>query len=206
MRKKYIIGIDEVGRGSLAGPVTVVATMIPKNLELRIKNLGKLKDSKKLSPEQRERWFEYIANHPHIDFTVAHVQPSVIDRTNISHAANLAAHRAFLRLTKTYNLSPKTCSIFLDGGLFLGNGKWRMQNEKIRTIVRGDEKINAVKLASIVAKVRRDRLMVRIGKKYPHYQFHLHKGYGTKIHKNTLKKHGPSEAHRKSFLKNLTIT
>ena len=108
MRGKYIIGIDEVGRGALAGPVTVCAVAIPKNLGIppslklrragRIYNLGKLRDSKQLTKLQRERWNEYIRNHPKISYALARVYPRGIEKMNISNAANRAALRAYTRL------------------------------------------------------------------------------------------------------------
>src|ERR1051325_1501282 len=99
MRKKFIIGIDEVGRGSLAGPVVVAALAIPQNIELRIKNLGlKLRDSKQLSPIQREKWFDYLKNHPKISYATASMAQKIIDRINIPQAANLAATKALKKL------------------------------------------------------------------------------------------------------------
>ena len=111
--KKYVIGIDEVGRGALAGPVTVVAVLIPKNLKPSARggsSLGgktfnlkpTLRDSKKLSPSQREKWFKFFKNHPQIKYTLAKVFPRSIEKINISRAANLAALRAYLRLIKSF--------------------------------------------------------------------------------------------------------
>ncbi len=223
--KKYIIGIDEVGRGPLAGPVTTAAVLLPRNFQLSIsnfqrKNKIKLRDSKKLSPKKREEWFKYIKNHPKIHYAVASVRPKTIDKINISQAANLAATKAFLKLTTQLPKSqiPQT-KIFLDGGLHLNvsSARCQMPNKKIRdksasnirmnqrlsasTIIKGDEKIPAISLASIVAKVTRDKYMKKIHKKHPAYSFDKHKGYGTKLHYKMLKKHGPSKMHRKSFLK-----
>ncbi len=211
----YVVGIDEVGRGSLAGPVVVAALAVPQNFQfsrLRQARLPdgqgfggqaihnfqtKLKDSKKLTPKQRERWFEYFKNHPRIDYAIARVYPRQIEKTNISRAANLAALRAFRRLHFSCRLSLVACRTFLDGGLYLGNGA---QPRFAKTIVRGDEKVKAVAAASIVAKVSRDRIMVRLAKKYPRYGFETHKGYGTKAHFAAIKKHGPSSVHRLTFL------
>ncbi|MEK7496153.1 MAG: hypothetical protein AAB616_01655, partial [Patescibacteria group bacterium] len=103
---KYIIGIDEVGRGPLAGPVTVAALALPQNLKFKIKNLKlPLRDSKKLSLKQREIWFEYVKKHPKIFYAIASVSPKVIDKINISNAANLAATRAFQKLVNTYAIA-----------------------------------------------------------------------------------------------------
>ncbi len=207
MAKKYIIGIDEVGRGPLAGPVFVAAVLIPKELKIKNKELGKLNDSKKLSPRAREKWFRYFSsgggsasggkNHPEIKFAIAQVSPKVIDRINISRAANLAALRAFRRISSTYHLKPKTYRIYLDGGLYLGNEKNRLPG---KTIIKGDEKIIAIKIASIIAKVKRDALMNRLAKKHPRYGLEIHKGYGTRAHFAALKKHGLSPIHRLTFL------
>jgi ribonuclease HII len=202
---RYIIGIDEVGRGSLAGPVVVVAACIPNNLEFRIKNSGKLQDSKKLTPIRREKWSEYFLKHPKILFSIARVYPKTIDRINISNAANLAAERAFKRVTIRHSLRLNRCKVFLDGGLHLGKRRSpsthfvRSGRMIVKTIIRGDEKITAIKIASIIAKIHRDRLMVRLAKKYQKYGFNLHKGYGTRAHLKAIKKHGVSEIHRLSF-------
>ncbi len=205
MKQKYIIGIDEVGRGPLAGPVTVAAIAATANFQKNFK--VKLKDSKKLSPKQREIWFKFVKENK-IPFVVANVWPKTIDKINISRAANLAATRAARKLiTNNKQLTTKNLKIFLDGGLFINlklkNQKSKLQlkikNFKIQTIIRGDEKIPAIALASIVAKVHRDTLMKRLHKKYPRYGFDKHKGYGTKLHYKNIKKYGISEIHRKSF-------
>jgi ribonuclease HII len=195
--KNIIIGIDEVGRGALAGPVTVAAALLPKKLRLKNYAPGKLRDSKKLSAKQRERWFVYFKDHPKINYAVARVYPRAIERLNISKAANLAAERAFTRLVKSEKLKVKSCGVFLDGGLFLGNG---LEPGNAKTVIKGDEKIKAVTVASIIAKVTRDRAMVRLAKTYPQYGFEVHKGYGTKKHLAAIRKYGPSEVHRLTFL------
>jgi len=199
--RRYVIGIDEVGRGSLAGPVVVAAVAVPQGVRLYNYFLGKLRDSKKLTPASRERWFNYFRSHPKIKFDLAWVYPRQIEKINIARAANLAAWRAFNRLVCRYGLSLRLCRIFLDGGLFLGNRKKRDVGVKAKTVVRGDGRIPAVKAASIVAKVSRDRAMKRLAKIYPVYGFGFHKGYGTKKHFAAIKKHGPSEVHRLTFLR-----
>ena len=208
--KKYIIGIDEVGRGPLAGPVTVAAIILPLNFQFSISNFQKqskikLKDSKKLSPKQREAWFNFIKQRK-IPFAVANVSPKIIDRINISNAANLAATRALCKLiTDTPQLPTNNLKIYLDGGLkiIFPRKSVLSQHWSARTIVRGDEKIPAIMFASIVAKVRRDKLMKINHKKYPRYGFKKHKGYGTKLHYRALKLNGASKIHRKSFLSSL---
>jgi ribonuclease HII len=201
MAVKYSIGVDEVGRGALAGPVTVGVVALPSGAkfgfsELKSRKLH-LRDSKKLTPKERERWVFYLKRRKDIFSAVASVAPGTIDRINVSQAANLAATRAFRKLMKKNPFLSDRPKIFLDGGLYLN--KKAEEKLKARTIIRGDEKITAIKLASIVAKVHRDRLMARRHEKYPHYDFPKHKGYGTAHHMKSLKRHGLSEIHRKSF-------
>lgn len=202
----YIIGIDEVGRGPLAGPVTVAAVAIPRlPFKKRVKrNFPPLRDSKKLSAKQREIWFKWAKNQK-ISFATASVSPKIIDKINISNAANLAATKAFKKLTtNSSKLTAKNCKIFLDGGLYLCLEKFKFKNLKIyNSIIKGDEKIPAIALASIVAKVHRDAFMEKMDKKYPRYGFKKHKGYGTKTHFEKIKNYGLSEIHRISFLKNI---
>jgi len=207
-KSKYIIGIDEVGRGALAGNVTVAAVLLPRksqipnyklqtNSKFKILNSKlKLRDSKKLTPKQREIWFEYLKNELRLPYAVASVSPKIIDKINISKAANLAAGKAFSLLIKNSRLRIKNCEVFLDGGLYI-------QNLKFKIIIRGDEKIPAISLASIIAKVSRDRQMINLHKKYPKYGFEKHKGYGTKKHFKAIRKHGPSKIHRLTFLKKM---
>jgi ribonuclease HII len=199
---RFMIGVDEVGRGSLAGPVTVAVVCMPRSLRIRSSKLGGLRDSKKLTPKQRSEWFEHLSTHPKIFFAVARVYPRAIERVNISNAANLAAARAFGRLLKKQGIVASGCRIYLDGGLYLGK-KGRVPGAK--TIVKGDEKVTAVKAASILAKVLRDRFMVKLAKKYPLYGFDLHKGYATRAHREAVEKWGPSDIHRLTFLKNYSI-
>ncbi len=192
--KTYIVGIDEVGRGCLAGPVTVAAVAIPVGLKII---RGKLRDSKKLSAKQREEIFALIKKSPEVLRARANVYPKVIDRINISQAANLAATRAFKKLISTHGLSGHGLKVFLDGGLFLN-----LDLQNMKTVVKGDEKINAIKLASIVAKVGRDRIISRNHRDFPQYGFADHKGYGTQAHIKAIRRHGPSILHRLTFIKN----
>jgi len=191
--RKYIIGIDEVGRGALAGPVVVAAAALVVG-----RRFNKLRDSKKLSAKQREAWHLFFKENPAIDFAVARVYPRRIETMNISRAANLAAERAYKKLMAIHGSRLGKAHIFLDGGLFLGNGE---RPGSAKTIVKGDEKIPAIAIASIIAKVTRDRFMVRLAKKYPAYGFETHKGYGTKEHYRALKKNKPCDAHRSTFLR-----
>lgn len=187
---KIYIGIDEVGRGALAGPLVLaaVAARVPKPRLFDAP--GPLRDSKRLTSRQREAWYYYLKKHPAIQWRIARITPRVIDRINISQAAHCAA----LRLT--HRLTPRQSSFFvsLDGGIILPN--------KIphQTIIRGDEKIPLIALASIMAKVTRDRAMVRLHKKDPRYGFAVHKGYGTRAHRANMGRFGYSKYHRQSFI------
>lgn len=195
---KGVIGIDEVGRGCLAGPVVVAAAFINKSI--RNPRIGRLKDSKKLTKIQREAWFDYLIKNKHIDVAVAWVYPRQIEKRNISKAANLAAKRAHARLVRSLAAIPEaaTTRVFLDGGLFLGNKKDQPAHAK--TVIKGDEKIRAVAIASIIAKVSRDRSMVRLAKKYPSYGFEFHKGYATRLHREAIAKFGILPMHRLTFM------
>ena len=190
---RWIVGIDEVGRGALAGPVVVAAAALPVGFAPRNRTLGTLKDSKKLSAKKREAWCVYWSTKSLPMVAFARVYPRQIEKRNISKAANLAAARAFKQLLRR---KEEKFRVILDGGLFLGNGE---QPKSARTMVKGDEKINAVKVASVMAKVHRDRLMRRLAKKYPQYGFEVHKGYGTAAHRRALRAHGPCPAHRLTF-------
>ncbi len=217
---KYLIGIDEVGRGSLAGPLLVAAVSLPRGLRLK-KGLGKLKDSKKLTALKREQWFKFLRSEPKIKFALARVQPRTIERMNVSRAANLAALRAFQGLISNFQFPISNCKVLLDGGLYLGNKRGHSQIKRgltrkisglrlsayserwsARTVVRGDEKFTSVKLASILAKVSRDRFMGKLGRLYPQYGFEKNKGYATRAHIRAIRSVGPSELHRATFIKN----
>jgi len=192
-----IAGIDEVGRGCLAGPVAAAVMVISPGL-LRRPALNSLsaglltktgiKDSKSLSAKQREEIFEIIKQEPALGWKVSFVWPRVIDRINIWQATLLTWQRCLKKL------NPRPDFLFLDG-------KMEIPRLKIaqRAIIKGDQKIVLLSLASIVAKVSRDRLMERLGQKYPDYGFAQHKGYGTKLHFEKLKKFGPCLIHRQSF-------
>ena len=212
MRKHlYIIGLDEVGRGALAGPVVVAAAAISKEAAHMVldaeKMLGKLKDSKKLSPDKREEWFEYFERNPKIVFMSARIYPRGIEKLNISKAANKAALSAYVRLIASAGSRIGKHEIFLDGGLYLGGKNYiskmkypRKEIKTAKTVIKGDERITAIKIASIVAKVSRDSYMKRLAKKYPKYGFDIHKGYGTKAHFLAIRKYGASLVHRKTFI------
>jgi len=205
-RPAFIIGIDEAGRGPLAGPVVVGGIRIKskiKNQNVKFwKDFKTIRDSKKLSAKQREKWFLRLTARSEIKWAFAKISPGIIDRINIAQASNLGARRVYKKLNKVTsqfhsknNNTVRACRehTLLDGGLKLPA---YIPHE---VIIKGDENIPIIAAASIIAKVVRDRTMLRLHKKYPQYRFDLHKGYGTKLHKNLLKKFGRSDIHRKSF-------
>lgn len=179
-----VCGIDEAGRGPLAGPVFAAAVVLPLGLEI-----PGLDDSKKLSPEQREMLFDIIIKHA-VTFGIAQADEKEIDHFNILNATFLAMNRA------VNALRTKPDSALVDGN--------RDPHLGIHTnlIVKGDSKSASIAAASILAKVSRDRYMIELDKKYPQYQFARHKGYPTKLHYSMLAQYGPCSAHRQSFLKN----
>jgi ribonuclease HII len=189
MGKMLIGGIDEAGRGPLAGPIAVGLVVAPKGFRFWTQKLGKIRDSKQLSAKKREEWFSYLRGHPELVCRCAFVAPGVIDRINIYQAALRAAARLYR------NCKPSPHFVWLDGSLGLP------LPIPHRVVIRGDERIPVVAAASIIAKVSRDRYMVRMAKKYPAYNFERHKGYGSRLHIETIKQVGPSPIHRESFIK-----
>jgi len=192
-----IIGIDEVGRGPLAGPVTVGVFSAPANFRTKLIKIlgGKIKDSKQLSPTKRESIFAKfleLKKARKINFAVSHVSNKIIDKKGISYCINYAIKKLFVSIKRrAFNTD---VAVRLDGLLKAPSG---YKNQK--TIIGGDSKNIFIACASIVAKVCRDRLMCRLAYKHPKYSFEIHKGYGTALHRKLIKKHGISELHRVSF-------
>jgi ribonuclease HII len=186
---KFVVGIDEAGRGAVAGPLFVGAVLVKKTKK-NIPFLEKIKDSKKLSPKKREFFFNFFSKFPGIEWVVTKVSPKKIEKIGIQKATFLAIKRAVEKLKK----KSKVDFLILDGKLKL--------NLKIPfdSIVKADEKIFCCALASIFAKVKRDKLMERYSKIYPQYSFWKNKGYLTKEHYLALKKYGISKIHRLNFL------
>jgi ribonuclease HII len=184
---RVVVGLDEAGRGPLAGPVMAAAVAVRK---FPISNLQfqEIKDSKKLSAKKREEWYEILTAHPDIQWGVGIVSEKIIDRINIFEATKLAMIKAIEDL----EIEPEF--LLLDGNFTLEE-----LSISQKAIVRGDEKVFSCAAASIIAKVTRDRLMCRQAKKYPAYGFEKHKGYGTRKHIEAIKEYGPSTLHRKSF-------
>jgi ribonuclease HII len=200
---RWVVGIDEVGRGALAGPVVVAAAAMPRRTIVRSRALGKLKDSKKLSAKKREAWWAIFKDRSAVAFSLARVYPRQIEKRNITNAANVAAERAYGRLLRDRAIGPRT-PVFLDGGLFLGNRRGRPART-VKTVINGDERITAIKVASIIAKVHRDQFMRRLAARHPAYGFEVHKGYGTEAHRAAISRRGPCPAHRLTFIKKSSI-
>ena len=178
---KILCGVDEAGRGPLAGPVTACAiVMDQKNI------IEEINDSKKLSEKKRGELFDIIRENA-IDVSVAFVDEKTIDEINILNATMLAMKRAIEGL----KISPEL--ILIDGNCNRGI-------DNSRCIIKGDATSYNIAAASIIAKESRDRFMRDIAAKYPEYGFEIHKGYGTKAHREAILKYGPCEIHRKSFL------
>lgn len=182
---KVVCGVDEAGRGPLAGPVYAAAVILPVGTEI-----AGLNDSKKLSEKKREELFDII-NDVAISVSVGTASEKEIDEINILNATFLAMKRAVEGL----EISP-------DYAIIDGN---RAPNLEIptETVVKGDGKVISVAAASIIAKVSRDRFMLKMAEQYPEYQFEKHKGYGTCLHYEMIEKYGVSPIHRKSFLKKI---
>ncbi len=177
-----ICGVDEAGRGPLAGPVYAAAVILPEGLII-----DGLNDSKKLTEKKREMLFDVIKEEA-VAYGIGFATEQEIDEINILQATYLAMRRAI------ENLQVKADYALIDGN--------RMPPIDIpgETIVKGDAKSPSIAAASILAKVSRDRVMYEMAPKYPEYDFAKHKGYGTKVHTEAILKYGPCEIHRKTFL------
>jgi ribonuclease HII len=182
---KLIIGVDEVGRGPLAGPVVAAAVVLK---DTRFNN--RIDDSKRLSFLQRERAFREIIDKS--TFGIGVVNERIIDRLNILQATRLAMEQAVKVLCKKLKSKDKLC-ILVDGNIKLD------LKLPIMNIIKGDSKSKSIACASILAKVVRDHIMSLYNKFYPEYGFFQHKGYPTKMHRLALKRFGPSIIHRMSF-------
>lgn len=180
-----ICGVDEAGRGPLAGPVCAAAVILPRGIEIEALN-----DSKKLSEKKRELLYDEICEKA-ISFGIAFATVGEIEEINILNASMLAMNRAIAQL------APRPELALIDGN--------RNSAIEIRSqcVIKGDAKCADIAAASILAKVTRDRYMLKMAKKYPEYHFEQHKGYGTKLHYEALREYGPCEIHRPSFLRKM---
>ena len=182
---RLLCGVDEAGRGPLAGPVCAAAVILPRGLILE-----GLNDSKKLTEKKREALFDPICAQA-ISCGIAFASVEEIEELNILNATYLAMNRAIARLNPAPELA------LIDGNRSVGI---TMKN---RCVVKGDAKCADIAAASVLAKVSRDRYMLEMAQRYPEYHFEQHKGYGTKLHYAAIREYGPSPIHRMSFLKNL---
>ena len=179
--KKIISGVDEVGRGSLIGPVFAAAVIFKKNIDR-----NKIKDSKKLSKEKRDNLEKYIKKNS--IWSIGSASLKEIEKLNILNASLLAMKRSIKKL----KLKP---SITLVDGNKLPN----MNGYKLKSVIKGDQKISEISAASIIAKVARDRLIAKMSKKFKKYAWDKNSGYGTKQHLKAIKKFGITKHHRKTF-------
>ncbi len=180
-----VCGVDEAGRGPLAGPVCAAAVVLPKGCIIEGIN-----DSKKLSEKKRNALFDIIMEKA-LTYSIAWATPAEIDQINILQATFLAMKRAVEGL----NIQPDM--VLIDGN------QMPPLSLPARTIIGGDGVSVSIAAASVLAKVSRDRLMLELDKQYPEYRFATHKGYGTKVHYEMLAEHGASPVHRRTFLKNI---
>lgn len=180
---KFICGIDEAGRGPLSGPVVAAACILPRDIYI-----PELNDSKKLTEKKREKIFDVITEAA-IGYGIGMASPKEIDEINILNATMLAMRRALESLT------PSADFALIDGNIA------RDFSIPTKTVIKGDSLSASIAAASILAKVTRDRLCLEDAERYPEYNFAKHKGYSTKEHMDAVRKYGPCEIHRKSFLK-----
>ena len=182
---KLLCGVDEAGRGPLAGPVCAAAVILQRGCDI-----PGLNDSKKLSEKKRESLFDVIKEKA-VSYGIAFASVEEIESLNILNASFLAMNRAIEKLSVRPELA-----------LIDGNRNSGINMESI-CVVKGDARCADIAAASILAKVSRDRLMCEMAKEYPQYHFERHKGYGTKLHYEAIREYGPSPIHRLSFLKKL---
>lgn len=189
----YIAGVDEVGRGPLAGPVVAAAVVLPVGFDV----LG-VDDSKKLTPKKRDELFDKIKEQA-IAIGIGQIEHDVIDQINILQATKQAMIRAIIRANEELENKglPHIQHILFDAVKIEG------AKTPQTSIVKGDSKSVSIAAASIIAKVTRDRQMIEYHEKYPWYSFDSNKGYGTKAHYEGISEHGICPIHRKSFLKNI---
>ena len=192
MEQGNIAGVDEAGRGPLAGPVVTAAVKINEYHDF----FKEINDSKKLSEKKREMLFDKIISYCHVGVGIATVEE--IDRVNILNATFLAMNRALEDL--------KEDKILFDKVLVDGNKLIKGYDGKQEFVIKGDAKSLSIAAASIIAKVTRDRIMLKYAEEYPEYFFEKHKGYGTKLHREILLEKGALPIHRKTFLKKILKT
>lgn len=184
---RRIAGVDEAGRGALAGPVVAAAVILPLHDPSAIAELKPVNDSKLLSPKKREQYFELVEAHA-AAVGVGIVSASEIDQIGIVPATHRAMVAAVAQLT------PPADFLLVDGRIHLSEISLPQE-----AIIRGDSQSVTIAAASIIAKVTRDRIMVELDPRHPCYRFAQHKGYGTQFHRDAIAKHGPCPHHRHTF-------
>ncbi len=200
--QSYIVGVDEVGRGPLAGPVMVGVVIVPQLFDWSL--LPGVGDSKQVSAKKRVLLYEtadHLREEGRLDYEVAAMPASYIDRYGIVPAIQEALVTALTIVTQRSGMSTDATEVFLDGGLQAPAEYLRQQ-----TVIKGDRLIPVIGLASIIAKVTRDREMEVLGEdpRFAPYGFQKHKGYGTRAHQEAIRTHGLSSLHRASFCRNIT--
>ena len=188
-----IAGIDEAGRGPLAGPVVCACVVMPLDEDNYIDGIN---DSKKITAKKREELFEKI-KYTALAYSIVEINEKIIDEINILNATKLGMQKAIEEVIKKLKERNLNLNCVLIDAVKLENLQVKQQN-----IIKGDAKSYSIASASILAKVYRDNLMLEYARKYPEYGFEKHKGYGTKFHIESLKKFGKCEIHRDSFIKN----
>lgn len=205
MPHQYIIGVDEVGRGPLAGPVTVGLVGYEAVHEKVITALfSGIRDSKKFSPKQRDRWAKHIreiSSHGLVRIMLVSAPAHTIDKSGINPTIRASIAKGLSVFEEKFSFIPATTRVLLDGGL-----RAPAHYASQETIIRGDESVPVIAAASIVAKVARDAYMDKLDAKYPLYQLARHKGYGTSAHQEAIRQHGLSPVHRSSFCKRITTS
>lgn len=203
---RYVIAVDEVGMGCLAGPVVVCVVLFNKGFfKKRHDELKGVRDSKLLSASQREELARELVKTPNFRFQITYSYPKTIDQLNIYQAARTTMARAIKKLVNSNwqmgNSELLVTNYQLQKTIVLVDGRSKIDGLDIEqlAIVKGDRKVFAIACASIVAKVYRDKMMTKYAKRYPQYAFEKHKGYGTKLHQARLVQFGPSPIHRRSF-------
>ena len=182
---KKVVGLDEAGRGPLAGPVVAAAVMV-RNQKIKI-NFPRMNDSKKMTAKDREDVFKLLTTNSNIKWGIGRVSEKVIDKINILEATKLAMERA------VKNIKLKPSFLIMDGNFKINS---RLPQ---KPIIRADEKVFSCMAAGIIAKVTRDKMMEKYHIEFPLYGFNQHKGYSTKNHRNKIKKYGSCNLHRKMF-------
>ena len=192
----YVIGLDEVGRGSFAGPVVAAAVIFRKGSKFKRGLLSQINDSKLLKTNKRRLLSEGIKKRV-LAYSIAKIEVTDINKKGIGKSTQKAARKAIKNLIAEYELDPKLLFLLVDGFPIRYIRSMGLKRQK--AIIKGDQKSTTIAAASILAKVYRDKIMKKLNRKYPGYGLSRNKGYGTKFHQTALQKYGLSDIHRTSF-------